>query len=140
MKRRTSGLGPYELTLFYSTCLILALTGALWLYFDQFVLFETKIGLQKHPMQSFLLMNHGVSSWIFVFLLGWILSRHLPFVWPQFRKRNSGLLLSTLVAVTTLSGFSLYYLGGELSRGWVSLAHWTLGFGFLAVLFLHLRK
>lgn len=139
MKKARSGLSSVDLALFYSTCLLLVITGALWLYFDSFVLVETKIGMQKHPWQSLILINHGVGSWLFIGLLGWLLGRHLPFVWPQNRKRTSGIILTTLVFITSLSGFGLYYLSAEMAREWISLLHWTFGFGFIGLMLIHRR-
>jgi hypothetical protein len=51
----------------------------------------------------------------------------MPKGWRDKRQRNIGILLTALVAVLILTGYLLYYAGGDVLRSWSSILHWGLG-------------
>lgn len=137
---RPSGFVKKELYLFYTTFVVVFVTGVVWLYFDNYVLIETVIGQAKHPLQKWLMKSHGFAAIFFTGLLGLIYGVHIKRVWPMQKRRASGLLLVGLILVVSLSGFLLYYTSDEAFRWWSAFVHWALGLSIPAVLIRHIRS
>jgi hypothetical protein len=47
--------------------------------------------------------------------------------WKLRRNRTTGVLVATVLALLTLTGYLLYYVGGETTRPVISVAHWATG-------------
>jgi len=71
-------------------------------------------------------------------LFGTLLTEHVKPSWLARRNRRSGVLLSALNALLALTGYILYYAGGELLRVVASYAHLALGLLLPVLLTLHI--
>ena len=69
-------------------------------------------------------------------VLGLILY-HIKPGWRQERQRPSGVLLLTVCVILILTGWGLYYVGGDELRNWISISHSILGVLLPLVIFLH---
>jgi cytochrome b561 len=57
-----------------------------------------------------------------------ILSTHISFNWQVKKNRRiSGIILTIILFSLIISGYFLYYLGGEISREFTSYFHWIMG-------------
>jgi hypothetical protein len=105
----------------YGVSAILWLSGAWWLYLSL-------LGRQAADSTAPLLLEiHGAAAMAFLVVFGGLLSDHLPRGWRQRRERGSGLSLVTLCGILILSGWGLYYFGGEGLRAATSTVHSVLG-------------
>jgi len=67
-----------------------------------------------------------------------LLVQHVPAGWQQNRQRPSGGSVLALCGVLMVTGWGLYYFGGEALRHGTSLIHSGLGLAFPLILFLHI--
>jgi hypothetical protein len=113
--------------LLYFTALALLLSGIGWELLDRFVLVSTAIGPGKHPLQPWVLRLHGAVALLSVFLFGFLFSSHIRIAWRLRRKRITGSVLVAVIVILALSGYLLYYAGGDELRAFASALHLWLG-------------
>ena len=71
---------------------------------------------------------------------GSLLSSHIRIAWAVNRNRLLGATLAGLTITLALSGYGLYYLGGEMSRSVASWLHLVFGITMPFVLWLHIVR
>jgi hypothetical protein len=79
---------------------------------------------------------HGAAALAMLPLAGGAVALHVPSAWREAKNRASGLALGTALIIMTVTGYCLYYAGGESLRAAASVSHWVLGLAaplFLAV-------
>jgi len=110
----------------YLTTGVLFATGALWLV----VRYGLRQGVADdlpHPAEPWILRVHGFAMMVGLFVYGSLLRAHMVNAWKLRRNRTTGALVATVLALLTLTGYLLYYVGGETTRPVISVAHWTTG-------------
>ncbi len=133
--RRPQRLAVYWVSTF------LVLTGLLWLYYFYFVRVVDQFGFENpHPLQSYWLIGHALLALPAVWIFGSLWHIHIKLGWRARTRRWSGGTFWTLVLWMSLSGYSLYYIGSDDVRRWLSLSHWIAGGPALVVFFLHIRQ
>ena len=115
----------------------LFLTGALWLAFHFFVQVDGQFGPAPHPLEHWWLRMHGAAAMAALVLVGSLLPIHVRRGWHQRRNLPLGVVLLSTVLLLTLSGYALYYFGGEEARPWISLFHWVIGLAAPVVIAWH---
>ncbi|MDR7100479.1 hypothetical protein J2X04_002860 [Lysobacter niabensis] len=104
-----------------------ALSGAAWLLLHHFVRREGQFGPEASPLEHPSLVLHGVCGLLLLWVLGLVWFPHVRRGWSRPRHRWVGGTMAALMLWLAVSAAGLYYLGDEQWRGWVSLAHWSLG-------------
>ena len=140
MRRNGFRLTLSHETWMYSVSGALFATGALWLVFHYFVRIEGAFGPAPHVLERWWLRLHGAAAFAMLFLLGTIAVNHARQAWVARRNRVTGTIMASLNALLVVTGYLLYYAGGETSRETVSLLHWVLGLGFPLVIVAHVVK
>jgi len=121
----------------YATVAALVATGCAWL-FCHYVLAEVgEFGVLPHPLESLWLQLHGAAGMLSLVLFGSLLPAHMLRAWALRRGRASGGILAALFLLLTLTGYGLYYIGGESLRAWIGVAHWVVGLALPALLAVH---
>jgi len=115
------------------------LSGALWLVFHDFLARSGEFGLTAHPLEQWWLRAHGAFAFASLWLLGFLSVAHVGGRWAWRRQRRSGLVLLGVYIWLVVTGYLLYYAGGDAFRAAVSLGHWTVGLVALVFLLLHRR-
>jgi hypothetical protein len=115
------------------------LTGVLWLIFHYFLEHPNEFGLSVNPLENWWLRAHGAFAFASLWLLGFLSVAHVGGRWEWRRQRRSGVVLLTIYGWLVLSGYLLYYAGGDTFRATVSLGHWIAGIAVLFLLLLHRR-
>jgi hypothetical protein len=115
------------------------LSGVLWLVFHDFLMRPGEFGLTAHPLEQWWLRAHGAFAFASLWLLGFLSVAHVGGRWAWRRQRRSGLVLLGVYIWLVLTGYLLYYAGGDAFRAAVSLGHWTVGLAALIFLLLHRR-
>jgi hypothetical protein len=114
-------------------------SGALWLVFHDFLTRPGEFGLTAHPLEQWWLRAHGAFAFASLWLLGFLSVAHVGGRWAWRRQRRSGLVLLGIYVWLVITGYLLYYAGGDQFRAAVSLGHWTVGLVALIFLLLHRR-
>lgn len=132
-----------ELIIFFVTLLTVFFSGILWLIYHYLVKYESEFGITTHPMETKVLILHGIAGYIFLFIFGNIWYFHARELYKRkgYKKnRISGVL--TLYSVITLivTGLSLYYLTNETLRFLSSITHSIVGIAIFIISLYHSRK
>lgn len=117
---------------------LLFLSGALWLVFHYFFTVKTAFGEGPHSLQQWWLKLHGLAAMTALIIFGSLLLGHIRRAWQHHQNRISGGSMVALMVWLTLTGYALYYFGGEQSRPIISAAHWIIGIAALPLLVLHI--
>jgi hypothetical protein len=102
-------------------------SGLLWLILDEFFTHPEQFGRTPHPLQSPLLLIHGVVAIISAYVLGWISARHVLQWWAGGLRRWSGGAFSVLVVVLSVSGFALFFISSDSWQRLAKLTHEAIG-------------
>ena len=122
--------------LVYGVFGLLWISGVGWLVFHYFLRLASEFGEMPHPLEAWWLRLHGAGAFAGLWLIGLLWAIHLVPGWKS-RRRPSGVVLSALTAVLVLSGYLLYYAGGDRVHAVVALAHWLVGLALPLPLLLH---
>jgi len=115
-------------------------SGVLWLIFHYFLEAEGQFGPSPHPLEQWWLRLHGAAAMVCLLVVGSLLPVHVRRSWHQRRNLPVGIVLATVLLVLLLSGYALYYFGGEQTRVWISTLHWGIGIGSPLVLLWHIAS
>ena len=113
----------------YAVSGVLWVSGLLWLVLDQFFTRQEQFGRTPHPLESPLLLIHGVVAILAMYALGWISARHVVRWWTEDQRRLSGSVFTAVLLVLTLSGFALFFLSSDESQRITRVIHELLGLG-----------
>lgn len=126
MKRRGLQLSRRHRLTLYAVTLLLLISGVAWAWANY--LDETAQAAESlRDLKPWLLKVHGFSAMAFVFLLGTLLPGHIRRAWLMRKNRGNGAFFLAAVSLLTLSGYALYYIGGEELRHTISRFHLWLG-------------
>lgn len=123
----------------YATFAILFASGALWLVARTWLRGEDELAADASPLAPWAMKVHGAAAMAFLVVLGTLLQGHVRQAWHARRSRwtGGGTLAGALLLV--VSGYGLYYLGGETAREVASVLHQAVGWVLPALLVWHVR-
>lgn len=116
----------------YATGVTLVLTGVAWALFHYLADESTAV-----PVNALLMKVHGGAAMLALLLIGALIPQHVAGGWRLARNRTSGIALSALAGILAVTGYLLYYAGGELLRQGASILHLAIGAGLPAALIVH---
>ena len=119
---------------------VLFATGVLWLMFHYFVRTQGEFGPGPHPLEHWWLRLHGAAAMLALVVVGSLLPIHVRRGWHQRRNLPLGVALFSALLLLTLSGYVLYYAGGEQTRAAISLFHWIVGVASPLVMVWHIAN
>jgi hypothetical protein len=119
---------------------VLFLTGCIWLVFHYWIKVEGEFGIGMHPLEPWWMKLHGAAAMLFLFLLGTLLPSHMDSAWRKGRNIASGIFFATFNALLILTGYALYYFGGENTRPVISALHWGVGLAAPFIIGLHVWR
>lgn len=122
----------------YGSFGILFLSGVAWLFSRSFLSVETEYGALPAPYEAWSMKVHGAAVPVFLVVFGWLFPVHITRGYRSGWNLVSGLLLLGMISSLILTGYLLYYSGGEGSRRFSSLAHSILGVGAIGVIVSHI--
>jgi magnesium-transporting ATPase (P-type) len=119
----------------YAVLALLFLSGVAWAYWNYLAAsprdFETNA-------KTWALKIHGATAMAILVLIGMLLTGHVRFAWRARRNRANGSVFLSAFAVLTVTGYGLYYLGGERVRAWTSWIHLAVGLALPILLLIHI--
>ncbi|MGH8163530.1 MAG: hypothetical protein ACREP1_04265, partial [Rhodanobacteraceae bacterium] len=92
------------------------------------------------PAEGWMLKAHGAAAMLTLVLIGTLLPMHVKFAWRAGRNLRTGLSLLSLFGFLVLTGYWLYYIGGERLRAWTSAAHLWAGLALPLIMLLHIWR
>ena len=138
MQRNGIRLGSSHRAWLFGAFAAAFITGTAWWVLRHWFQVEGDFGPAPHPAERWLIRLHGGAALLTLILLGSLLPLHVKRAWLARRNRSSGGLLLTLNALLALTGYALYYAGGESLRTMASTSHLALGFALPILLVLHI--
>jgi uncharacterized membrane protein YfcA len=112
---------------FYTVSGLLFFSGLLWLLFHNFITPPDEFGVSHNVLEPRLLEIHGALAMVFLIVLGVLIPTHMHHPWHQRRNRMTSMFMVGGCLIMVLSGYGLYYFGGELLRPFVSKLHGIFG-------------
>jgi len=125
---------PLHRRLLYFVVVLLFLSGAAWTYWNYFVASRREFEMAA---RAWAMKIHGGAAMAILVLIGMLLTGHVRIAWRARRNRGNGLLFLSALAVLTITGYGLYYAGGERLRAWASWIHLGLGLALPLLLIFH---
>jgi hypothetical protein len=111
----------------YLVSALLWATGIGWLVLDQFFARQEQFGRTPHPLESPLLLAHGILAIASAYLLGWVSARHVLLWWTAGLRRVSGAVFAALLAILAVTGFALFFVSSDRWQRFAQLSHEALG-------------
>jgi hypothetical protein len=99
--------------LLYGVLALLFFSGAAWAYWNILV---SSPGDFKMDAKAWAMKVHGAAAMAILVLIGMLLTGHVRFAWRARRNRGNGSLFLGTFGILTITGYGLYYAGGESLR------------------------
>ena len=128
-------LKPLQRYFLYAVVALLFFSGVAWAYWNYLAVspgdFETSA-------KTWAMKLHGAAAMAILVLIGMLLTGHVRFAWRAGRNRLNGSVFLSAFAVLTITGYGLYYAGGERLRAWTSWIHLAIGLVLPILLLIHI--
>jgi cytochrome bd-type quinol oxidase subunit 2 len=118
----------------YAVLTLLFLTGVAWAYWN----YLRSSGDFEASAKSLAMRIHGAAAMAILVLIGMLLNGHVRFAWRARRNRANGSIFLSAFAVLTITGYGLYYAGGERLRASTSWIHLAVGLALPILLLIHI--
>src|SRR5882672_6962057 len=122
-------LSPRHRVWLHTTFAALFLSGTGWWVLHRWFPAATEFGPQPNPAEHWLIQLHGAAAMLALVIVGTLIPHHMKRAWRAKLNRGNGVLLIAFIVALTLTGYGLYYAGGESLRAAASFAH--IAFGLL---------
>lgn len=122
----------------HGTIGVLFITGAVWWALQRWGNVETEFGSTAHPAAPWVMRVHGAAAMLMLLVLGWLVPVHVLRGWRARRNRRSGAGLVAVLGTLTITGWLLYYAGGEKLRAAASALHVWLGLTLPLIIVAHI--
>ena len=119
----------------YTVLALLFLSGVAWTYWTYLA---ASPGDFETTSKAWAMKIHGAAAMAILVLIGMLLSAHVRFAWRARRNRANGSVFLSAFAVLTITGYGLYYAGGERLRAWISWIHLGVGLALPILLLVHI--
>ena len=126
--------------IFYAFFILLFVSGSVWWAMEKWLRIHTALGEDHHPAQGIILRLHGLFSYFFLTLFGYVIHSHIrPGLHAKKRKSyGTGMLFTGVTTVLILtSAMDLYGPDGGV-REFLVASHRFIGLSFPLILFIHL--
>jgi len=123
----------------YWTAGALFASGLAWFVLHQWFPSDSDFGPSPGPAEPWLMRLHGAAAMANLIVLGALLQSHVLPSWRHGYNRRSGLLLAAALLALVVTGYLLYYSGGETARAIASWVHLGLGLMLPAAVAAHVR-
>lgn len=138
MSRNRIGLSRRHRTWVYAGFGLVFLSGVCWIGAQLWLGDGGPFGESPSALSRWSMQVHGAAAMLVLVLLGTLLPAHVQRAWRTRRSRWTGGAMLGVNSLLIVSGYALYYAGGESVRAIVSPLHWVAGLGLPALLGWHL--
>lgn len=128
-------LKPFYRRLLYGVLALLFFSGATWAYWNYLV---SSPGDFEMSAKAWAMKIHGAAAMAILVIVGTLLTGHVRFAWRACRNRGNGSLFLGVFGILAITGYGLYYAGGESLRSWMSWIHLGVGLALPLLLIIHI--
>jgi hypothetical protein len=128
-------LKAYHRRLLYGVFALLFFSGAAWAYWSDLVPSPNEFEMNA---KAWAMRVHGAAAMAILVLVGMLLTGHVRVAWRAARNRGNGSVFIGALGILTVTGYGLYYAGGERLRALTSWIHLTVGLALPLLLILHI--
>jgi len=128
-------LKRFQRCFLYAVFALLFLSGTAWAYWNYLVPEPRHFELSA---KAWAMKIHGGAAMAILVLVGMLLAGHVRSAWRVRRNRGNGSLFLSALGILTVTGYGLYYAGGENLRAWSSWIHLAVGLALPLLLILHI--
>jgi hypothetical protein len=121
----------------YAVLALLFLTGVAWAYWNDLV---PSPGDFEMSAKAWAMKIHGAAAMAILVFVGMLLTSHVRFAWRARRNRGNGSLFLSAFGILTITGYGLYYAGGENLRAWSSWIHLGVGLALPFLIIVHIWR
>lgn len=97
-------------------------------------------GPAPNPLEPWMLKLHGAAAMLGLMVLGSLLSTHIHRFWRLQRNRLAGGVFLSSALLLIVSGYGLYYFGGDQTRALCRQLHIVIGLLALPAFAAHLWR
>ena len=119
----------------YGVLTLLFFSGVAWAYWTYLAAWPGDFEISA---KAWAMKIHGAAAMAVLVLIGMLLSGHVKSAWRARRNRANGSIFLSVFAVLTVTGYGLYYAGGEVVREWTSWIHLVVGLALPILLLIHI--
>jgi hypothetical protein len=141
MRRDGIRLRPRLRVAFYALFALLFISGVAWFILHTWLRRPSEFGSgTPNAAEPWLLKVHGAAAMVSLILLGVLYPVHIWRGWQARRNRRSGATLVGICLLLIITGYLLYYVGGETARAVTSLLHLLIGLAFPLIIAFHIWR
>jgi hypothetical protein len=111
------------------------LSGVAWAYWNYLA---GSPGEFEMNAKAWAMKIHGAAAMAVLVLVGMLLNEHVRLAWRAGRNRANGSVFLSAFAFLTITGYGLYYAGGERLRAWMGWIHLAVGLILPILLLIHI--
>jgi hypothetical protein len=119
----------------YAVLALVFLSGVAWAYWNYLA---ASPGDFEMTAKAWAMKIHGAAAMAVLVLVGMLLNEHVRLAWRARRNRANGSVFLSAFAFLTITGYGLYYAGGETLRAWISWVHLAIGLVLPILLLIHI--
>ena len=119
----------------YAVLALLFFSGVAWAYWNYLA---ASPGDFEISAKAWAMKIHGAAAMAVLVLVGMLLNEHVRLAWRARRNRANGSVFLSAFAFLTITGYGLYYAGGERLRAWTSWMHLGVGLALPILLLIHI--
>lgn len=119
----------------YAVLALVFLSGVAWAYWNYLA---ASPGDFEMTAKAWAMKIHGGAAMAVLVLVGMLLNAHVRFAWRARRNRANGSVFLSAFAFLTITGYGLYYAGGERLRAGTSWVHLAIGLILPILLLIHI--
>ena len=138
MRRNSISLSRRHKTWLHGTTLLVFASGVAWAWLHYLGRHAGEFGGEANPGEPWALKVHGAAAMVMLVVVGTLLPLHVRFGWHAKRNRGSGAGMLVFLGLLTVTGYGLYYIGGERLRAWTGWIHLGLGLLLPVMLISHI--
>jgi len=119
----------------YAVLVLVFFSGVAWAYWNYLVALPSDFEISA---KAWAMKIHGAAAMAVLVLVGMLLNEHVRLAWRARRNRANGSVFLGAFAFLTITGYGLYYAGGERLRAWTSWIHLVIGLVLPILLLIHI--
>jgi hypothetical protein len=119
----------------YAVLALVFFSGVAWAYWNYLA---ASPGEFEMSAKAWAMKIHGAAAMAVLVLVGMLLNEHVRLAWRARRNRANGSVFLSAFAFLTITGYGLYYAGGEGLRAWTSWIHLVMGLVLPILLLIHI--
>jgi len=119
----------------YAVLTLVFLSGVAWAYWSYLA---GSPGEFETSAKAWAMKIHGAAAMAVLILVGMLLNEHVRLAWRARRNRANGSIFLSAFAFLTVTGYGLYYAGGERLRAWTGWVHLAIGVALPILLLIHI--